>query len=139
MQLRGGWAMDVDDLWDMAGHGPQDVDLVQTYDDYPVISLMQIEDLGFCAKGAGADFLRGRDMTVNGDFPHNTSGGQLSVGQAGAAGGYLGLVEAIRQVTGTAGPTQVPDAARALVAGFGMINYDRGLCSAAAVIRGAGA
>jgi acetyl-CoA acetyltransferase len=134
MQLRGGWAVDVDDLWDMAGQGPQDMDLVQTYDDYPVISVMQFEDLGFCAKGEGPAFLRARDLTVTGDLPHNTSGGQLSAGQAGAAGGYIGLVEAIRQVTGSAGPTQVDGARHALVSGFGMINYDRGLCSGALVL-----
>ena len=75
-------------------------------------------------------------MTVQGDFPHNTSGGQLSAGQAGAAGGFIGMVEAIRQVTGRAGPTQVAGATSALVSGFGMINYDRGLCSGAAVIKG---
>ncbi len=138
IQLRGGWAVDVDELWEMAGHGPEGIDLLQTYDDYPVICMMQFEDLGFCAKGAGAEFVARHDLTIGGDFPHNTSGGQLSVGQAGAAGGYLGLVEAIRQVTGTAGPTQVPDARRAVVSGFGVINYDRGLCSAAAVIEGAG-
>jgi acetyl-CoA acetyltransferase len=113
------------------------MDLLQTYDDYPVISMMQIEDLGFCDKGAGAEFVRDRDLTVTGDFPHNTSGGQLSVGQAGAAGGYLGLVEALRQVTGQAGPTQVAAARRACVSGFGMVNYDRGVCSAAAVLEGA--
>ena len=62
--------------------------------------MMQIEDLGFCAKGEGPAFVRSHDLTIDGDFPHNTSGGQLSVGQAGAGGGYLGLVEAIRQVTG---------------------------------------
>ena len=134
VQLRGGWAVDVDDLWDMAGQEPEDMDLVQTYDDYPVISVMQFEDLGFCAKGEGPAFLRGRDLTVAGDLPHNTSGGQLSAGQAGAAGGYIGLVEAIRQVTGTAGPTQVEGARNALVSGFGMINFDRGLCSGACVL-----
>lgn len=139
IQLRGGWAVDVDDLWEMAGHGPEEIDLLQTYDDYPVICMMQFEDLGFCAKGEGAEFVQRHDLTVGGDFPHNTSGGQLSVGQAGAAGGYLGLVEAIRQVTGTAGQTQVPGARRAAVSGFGVINYDRGLCSAAAIIEGAGA
>lgn len=134
IQLRGGWTVDIDELWGMADCAPADVDLVQTYDDYPVISFMQIEDLGFCEKGGAADFLRGRDMTVDGDFPHNTSGGQLSGGQAGAAGGFIGLVEAIRQVTGQAAGTQVANARRALVSGFGMINYDRGLCSGAAVI-----
>jgi acetyl-CoA acetyltransferase len=137
VQLRGGWAMDADELWEMAGQGPGDMDLVQTYDDYPVISVMQFEDLGFCAKGEGPAFLRARDLTVAGDLPHNTSGGQLSAGQAGAAGGYIGLVEAIRQVTGTAGPTQVEGARRALVSGFGMINFDRGLCSGACVLEGA--
>ncbi len=139
IQLRGGWAMDADELYDMAGLGPDDMDLLQTYDDYPVISMLQFEDLGFCAKGAGADFVQSRDLTIHGDFPHNTSGGQLSVGQAGAAGGYLGLVEAIRQVTAQAAGTQVKDAETALVSGFGMINYDRGICSAAAIITGGGA
>lgn len=139
IQLRGGWAVDVDELWEMAGCGPQDMDLLQTYDDYPVICMMQFEDLGFCAKGEGASFVKARDLTISGDLPHNTSGGQLSVGQAGAAGGYLGLVEAIRQVTQSAGPTQVDGARLACVSGFGVINYDRGLCSAAAVIEGGAA
>ena len=76
-------------------------------------------------------------MTTKGDFPHNTNGGQLSAGQAGAAGGFIGLVEAIRQVTGQAGPTQVKDARKALVSGFGVINYDRGLCSSAAILEAA--
>jgi acetyl-CoA acetyltransferase len=136
VQLRGGWAMDIDELYEMAQCGPGDIDLLQTYDDYPVISMMQFEDLGFCEKGHAPEFVRAHDLTINGDFPHNTSGGQLSVGQAGAAGGYLGLVEAIRQVTGTAGPTQVTGAHRAMVSGFGMINYDRGICSGAAIITG---
>ena len=138
IQLRGGWTVDADQLYAMADCTPQDIDLLQTYDDYPVISMMQIEDLGFCAKGEAAQFVRDHDLTITGDFPHNTSGGQLSAGQAGAAGGFLGLVEAIRQVTGTAGPTQVPRARRAMVSGFGMINYDRGLCSGAAILKGNG-
>ena len=74
----------------MAGAVPDDMDVVQTYDDYPVIVAMQFEDLGFCAKGEGAAFLSSRDTTATGDLPHNTSGGQLSAGQAGAAGGSTG-------------------------------------------------
>ncbi|MEM7068183.1 MAG: thiolase family protein [Pseudomonadota bacterium] len=136
IQLRGGWVMDVDELWTMAGQTPTDMDLFQTYDDYPVISMMQFEDLGFCKKGEGPQFLKDKDLTINGNLPHNTSGGQLSAGQAGAAGGYLGLVEAVRQVTNTAGPTQVKGARNALVSGFGMINYDRGLCTSAVVLNG---
>lgn len=134
IQQRGGWTMDVDELYALAGRGPQDMDFMQAYDDYPVINLMQIEDLGFCAKGDAPQFVRDNTFTVDGTFPFNTNGGQLSVGQAGAAGGYLGLVEALRQLTQTAGGTQVTHAQTGLVSGFGMINYDRGLCTAAAVL-----
>ncbi len=134
VQLRGGWAMDRDALWAQAGIGPRDLQFVETYDDYPVISMLQFEGLGFCAKGNGPDFVRRHDFTIEGSLPHNTGGGQLSMGQAGAAGGYLGLVEAMRQLSGKAEGRQVPNARHALVSGFGMINYDRGLCSAAAVL-----
>ncbi|MFK7853398.1 MAG: thiolase family protein [Granulosicoccus sp.] len=137
IQLRGGWSMDIDELYAMALCTPADISLLQTYDDYPVISMMQIEDLGFCAKGEAAAFVKAHDLTIHGDFPHNTSGGQLSAGQAGAAGGFIGLVEAIRQLTQTAGATQVSDAKRAMVSGFGMINYDRGVCSSAAILEAA--
>src|SRR5574341_2065915 len=87
IQMRGGWAMDRDELYEQAGVGPDDVDFLEIYDDYPVIALMQIEDLGFCAKGEGPQFIRSHGFTTDGSFPVNTSGGQLSVGQAGAAGG----------------------------------------------------
>jgi len=136
VQYRGGWTLDADEMWAMAGLRPDEIDVVETYDDYPVIVMMQFEDLGFCAKGEGSAFVRAHDLTVDGDFPHNTSGGQLSTGQAGAAGGHLGIVEALRQVTGQTLGKAVPGARRALASGFGMINYDRGLCSGAAVIEG---
>ena len=134
IQRRGGWAMDRDALWQQAALRPADIDLLQTYDDYPVISLLQFEDLGFCAKDTGAEFIRSHEFGPGGDLPHNTGGGQLSCGQAGAAGGFVGLVEALRQLTGAAGERTLPNAHHALVSGFGMINYDRGLCTAAAVL-----
>ena len=134
IQTRGGWVLDREELFAQAGVTHQDIDFLQTYDDYPVISAMQIEDLGFCGKGEAPEFIRGHSLTIDGTFPVNTSGGQLSVGQAGAAGGYLGMTEAIRQVTRTAQGTTVPDARIGLVSGFGMINYDRGLCCGAAIL-----
>jgi len=136
IQMRGGWALERDELFARAGVRHGDIDFVQTYDDYPVISVMQLEDLGFCAKGEGPDFVRSHTFTVDGSFPINTSGGQLSAGQAGAAGGYLGLTDAIRQITGSPLGAAVPDARLALVSGFGMINYDRGLCCGAAILAG---
>lgn len=134
IQTRGGWAMDVGEFWTMAGVRPDAIDFVETYDDYPVISMLQFEDLGFCGKGEGPDFVRSHTLTNDGSFPHNTSGGQLSVGQAGAGGGYLGLVEAMRQLTGLTLGSRVPNAKIGLVSGFGMINYDRGLASCAAIL-----
>ncbi len=140
IQFRGGWTDYVDELYRMAGLGPEHIDILQTYDDYPVISMMQMEDLGFCRKGEGPAFVQGTDMRFDGSgsalrkLPHNTSGGQLSVGQAGAAAGYLGLVESLRQLTSSAGANQVPGARHAMISGFGMINYNRGLCSAAAIL-----
>ncbi len=138
IQLRGGWVLDRDQLWAQAGMGPDDIDLLQTYDDYPVICAMQIEDLGFCEKGAVSEFIASHTFTNDGSFPHNTSGGQLSTGQAGAAGGYIGLVDAVRQLMGKPIGKPVDGAQTAAVSGFGMINFDRGVCTAAAILAAAG-
>ena len=136
VQLRGGWPLFADQLYASAGLGPDDIDLLQTYDDYPVISMLQLEGLGFCKPGGAADFVRSNALTFDGGgLPHNTSGGQLSGGQAGAAAGYLGLVESIRQLTNGALKNQVVDAQHAMVSGYGMINYDRGLCSACTILK----
>lgn len=140
VQFRGGWTEYADQMFADAGVEPGDISMLQTYDDYPVISMMQIEDLGFCAKGEGPEFVRNTDMRFDhsglqaGKLPHNTCGGQLSVGQAGAAAGFMGVVENIRQLTNQAGENQVPDAKLGIASGYGMINYDRGLCSAAVIM-----
>jgi len=126
--------MDIDTLYAVPGLKPDDVDFLCTYDDYPIINVMQFEDLGFCDKGGAPEFIRTHEFAWDGDFPLNPSGGQLSVGQAGAAGGYLGLVEAVRQLTDSPVGHQVPNANVGLISGFGMINYDRGLCTAAALL-----
>ncbi len=137
VQWRGGWAMDVDDLWRMAGIGPQDIDTLQVYDDYPVIVAMQLEDLGFCAKGDVAQFIRRTNFGIDGDLPLNTNGGQLSAGQAGAAGGFQNMTEGLRQILRQPLGGQVPNARRSLVSGFGLVNYDRGVCTAAAILEAA--
>jgi acetyl-CoA acetyltransferase len=134
VMVRGGWLMDRDELYAQAGAQPADVDFIQTYDDYPVIVMLQFEDLGFCDKGGGPQFVRTHTLTHDGDFPNNTSGGQLSCGQPGAAGGFMGMTEAIRQLTGTAGARSVPDAKLGMVTGFGMVTYDRCLCTGAILL-----
>lgn len=134
IMVRGGWARDRDDLYAQAGVQTKDIDFIQTYDDYPVIVMMHFEDLGFCEKGEGPAFVQSHTLTHDGSFPNNTSGGQLSAGQAGAAGGFLGMTETLRQLTGQAGPHTVPDAQLGLVAGFGMVTYDRCLCTGAVIL-----
>ena len=133
VQLRGGWTLYKDALYQQAGLGPNDIDLLQTYDDYPVISMLQMEGLGFCDEGTAPQFVRATPLTVDGGgLPHNTGGGQLSAGQAGC--GYLGVVETLQQLLHCAGKRQVAAARIGLVSGYGMVNYDRGLCSAAAIL-----
>jgi acetyl-CoA acetyltransferase len=134
IQTRGGWVLDRERLYAAAGVEPADIDFVQTYDDYPVMSIIQLEDLGFCRKGEGPEFIRRHSFGSDGTFPINTSGGQLSAGQAGCAAGFLGLVESIRQLTGRNLAKPVRDARFGIAVGFGMITYDRGLCSGAAIL-----
>jgi acyl-coenzyme A synthetase/AMP-(fatty) acid ligase/acetyl-CoA acetyltransferase len=134
IQTRGGWVLDRERLYGAAGVEPADIDFVQTYDDYPVMSVVQLEDLGFCRKGEGPDFIRRHSFGSDGTFPINTSGGQLSAGQAGCAAGFLGLVESIRQLTGRNLAQPVREARFGIAVGFGMIAYDRGLCSGAAIL-----
>lgn len=142
IQERGGWTEYIQELYNRAATGPQDVDFLQTYDDYPVISMLQMEDLGFCSKGNAPAFVGKTDMRFDqsgsgvNKLPHNTSGGQLSCGQAGAAAGFLGVTESLRQLTGKAQKNQVSNARVGLVSGYGMVNYDRGICTAAAILQG---
>ncbi|SAK75785.1 thiolase family protein [Caballeronia temeraria] len=119
------------DLWRQAGVSPEDIDLVSVYDDYPVMVLAQLSDLGFAADGDMCALIA---RIASRTLPVNTSGGQLSVGQAGAAGGMHGLVEAIAQLQGKAGDRQVKHAKLAVVSGYGMVEYRYGMCANAVVM-----
>lgn len=120
-----------DGLWERAGLGPDEVDLVQVYDDYPVMVVAQLADLGFVTDGDLVRFLHAR---IGGGMLVNTSGGQLSCGQAGAAGGMHFVVEAVRQLLGRAGGHQVGRARTAVVSGYGMVLYRYGASANAAVL-----
>lgn len=119
-------------LWEEAGMGPEDVELALVYDDYPALVLVQLEELGFFAEGDAKRFVA--ETVPGGRLPLNTSGGQLSAGQAGAAGGLHGLVEAVAQLRGEAGERQVDGARRALATGYGMVLYRHGACANATVL-----
>jgi acetyl-CoA acetyltransferase len=99
--------------------------------------LIQLADLGFVAGGDVCAFAHERLATR--ELPVNTSGGQLSAGQAGTAGGLHLLVEAVRQLRGQADGRQVERARLALVTGYGMVLYRHGACSSAVVLEAGGA
>jgi len=107
----------------MSGKEPKDMCFFQPYDDYTVAVLMQIEDAGFCKKGEGGKFIEETDISYKGELPINTSGGQLSAGQAGMAGGFLHIVEAVRQLRGEAGERQVKDAEIGLITALGGLAF----------------
>jgi acetyl-CoA C-acetyltransferase len=103
----------------MAGVAPGDVDMVQLYDCYTITALLTIEDSGFCATGEGMAFVAEHDLSYRGDFPCNTHGGQLGMGQTGLSGGTSHVIEGVRQVQGRAGERQLARHDLAYVTGTG--------------------
>jgi acetyl-CoA acetyltransferase len=101
-----------------AGVTPADVDVAQIYDSFTITVLLSIEDLGFCAKGEGGAFVEGGGLGLDGRLPTNTDGGGLSSCHPGMRGMFL-IVEAVRQLRGESGETQVPDARIAVAHGTG--------------------
>jgi acetyl-CoA acetyltransferase len=130
--LRTGLADVADQLWSDAGTVPDEIDVTMVYDDYPAMALVQLADLGYAQNGDVRSLIH--DQVVTRKIAVNTSGGQLSAGQAGAAGGLHGVVEAVHQLRGEAGERQVTGARKALVAGYGMVCYRYGACAGAAVL-----
>ncbi|MFI9247092.1 thiolase C-terminal domain-containing protein [Streptomyces sp. NPDC053086] len=90
-----------------AGVTPSDIDFAEIYDAFTYMTLVTLEDLGFCAKGEGGAFVdKGRLLVRGGELPVNTDGGGLSAQHPGMRGLFL-LVEAVRQLRGEAGERQV--------------------------------
>jgi acetyl-CoA acetyltransferase len=114
-----------------AGIGPDDVDVLQAYDSFTITALLHLEDLGFCAKGEGGAFVEDGKLGPGGALPTNTNGGGLSYTHPGQYGIFL-LVEAVRQLRGSAGERQVPDAEIAVAHGCGGV-----LSSTGTVVLGA--
>jgi acetyl-CoA acetyltransferase len=95
--------------------------------------LVQLEDLGFAVDGDLERLVDDRIATRA--LAVNTSGGQLSAGQAGAAGGMHGLVEVVRQLRGVVdAERQVVGARIGVASGYGMVAYRHGACANVAVL-----
>ncbi|MDE2440937.1 MAG: thiolase [Betaproteobacteria bacterium] len=89
-----------------AGLTPADVNVVELYDAFSINTIMFLEDLGFCKKGEGGDFVGSGVTGPGGSLPVNTNGGGLACVHPGMYGLFT-VVEAFRQLTGTAGDRQV--------------------------------
>lgn len=116
---RFGYAAAAKDAFAMAGIGPEDVDIAEIYDAYPVINLIALEEMGFVERGTAGAFVAAGNTWPGGKLPMTTNGGMLSQGHTGAGGGVAILVETVRQLMGKAGERQVPNARVAVETGSG--------------------
>jgi acetyl-CoA acetyltransferase len=93
-------------MWTRTDLRPSDVDTAQLYDGFSIITMVWLEELGFCGKGESGAFVEdGRAIALDGPLPLNTSGGQLS---AGRLHGFGLLHEACVQLRGDGGERQIP-------------------------------
>ncbi len=104
-----------------AGVTPSDIKYASIYDSFTITVLMQIEDLGFCAKGDGGKFVSdGNLISGTGKLPFNTDGGGLCNNHPANRGGMTKVVEAVRQLRGEAHEAvQVPNCDLAVAHGTG--------------------
>ncbi|MBL7488264.1 thiolase family protein [Frankia sp. AgB1.9] len=110
-------------MWARTDLRPGDVDVAELYDGFTIEAVWWLEAMGFCGPGeAGAFVEGGKRISLGGELPMNTWGGQLSGGRLHAAFGHT--AEAVRQVRGEAGERQVAGARVAAVTSVG--GYEAG-------------
>jgi len=104
-----------------AGVTPADIKYASIYDNFTIMVIMQLEDLGFCPKGEGGRFVAdGNLISGVGRLPFNTDGGGLCNNHPANRGGMTKAIEAVRQLRGEAHPAvQVKNCDLALAAGPG--------------------
>ncbi len=106
-------------------HGDIDVGLV--YDCFTIALLLNLEDMGFSARGQAGEAFRAGDFDLGGRIPINPHGGLLSHGYPGRAAGIGNLIEAVVQLRGQAGDRQVKDAEVTLTHGMGGVFATHGV------------
>ena len=95
--------------FEMAGMGPQDMDLAQLQDTEAGAEIMHMAENGFCAHGDQERMLHDGDTEIGGRFPVNTDGGCLANGEPIGASGLRQVYENVLQLRGDAGTRQVPN------------------------------
>ncbi|MFO0334040.1 MAG: thiolase C-terminal domain-containing protein [Pseudomonadota bacterium] len=102
-----------------AGAGPREIDFAQLYDCFTPVVLIELEDLGFCAKGEAGAFVAAGHTAPGGRLPVNTHGGLLSHAHSGHPSTLFAITETVRQLRGECGERQLARAELALVHGQG--------------------
>jgi acetyl-CoA C-acetyltransferase len=104
-----------------AGVRPGDIKYASIYDSFTITVVMQLEDLGFCAKGEGGRFVADGNLIAGvGRLPFNTDGGGLCNNHPMNRGGMTKVIEAVRQLRGEAAPAvQVANCDLAVATGIG--------------------
>jgi sterol carrier protein 2 len=97
-------------VYEAAGIGPEDLDVVELHDCFAHNELITYEGLGLCPEGGAARFIDDGDNTYGGKIVTNPSGGLLSKGHPLGATGLAQCYELTRQLRGTAATTQVEGA-----------------------------
>ena len=93
----------------MAGVSRDDIDVAGLYDCYTITVVRNLEEMGFCKLGEGADYIKGGRLRLGGKMPTNTHGGLLSCSHNGNPAG-MHLIEVTKQLRGECGERQVPNA-----------------------------
>jgi len=105
--------------YQMAGLGPEDIDVAEVHDCFTIAELMAYEDLGFTKPGEGVRLIRDKQTYIGGNIPVNTDGGLLSKGHPIGATGGSQLRTIVKQLREKAGETQVKDAKIGLIHNVG--------------------
>ena len=98
------------EAYEKAGVGPDDLDLVQVHDAFPVEELVYYELLGICGDGEGDKLVADGATALGGRIPFSTDGGLIARGHPGAPTGLAQVHETVTQLRGAAGPRQVDGA-----------------------------
>ena len=107
-------------VYEAAGVGPQDLDVVELHDCFAQNELLTYEALGLCPQGDAEKFVCDGDNTYGGKVVTNPSGGLLSKGHPLGATGLAQCTELVRQLRGTADKRQVQGARLALQHNLGL-------------------
>jgi len=117
--------------YEMAGVGPEDIDVVELHDAFANEEILRYEELGLCKVGDGARLVRDKRTWVGGKVPVNPSGGLLALGHPLSASGVRNIAEIVLHLRGQAGDRQTANAKIGLAHMLGGVvsGLESGACS----------